>query len=63
MSKLPSTCTQLSPAVLDILKSKFMNYEGTPFCFVETSHRSKQYDNLNTMVIDAIQQYFHAHDY
>lgn len=40
-----------------------MKYDNTPFCFVQTSHRSKQYDNLNVAVVDALKNYFNASEY
>lgn len=63
MSKLPSRFTQLPGPVLQTLRAKFMKYEGSPFSFVETSHRSKLYENLNTSTVDAIKQYLGTPDY
>lgn len=63
MNKNPSIFTQVGTPVLQALKSKFNNYAGTPFCYVEISHRSNYYDTLNVETMDLIKQYFHAEDY
>lgn len=39
--KNPSTYTQISTTVINKLKNNFNKYDGTPFSFVEISHRSK----------------------
>jgi phosphoserine aminotransferase len=40
-----------------------MHYQGSPFCFVEVSHRSANYDRLNNLTVDMIKKYFNAEDY
>lgn len=63
MTQQPSTLTQLSVPVLETLKQEFLKYQSTPFCFVETSHRSRNYERLNNLTVDIIKQYFNAEDY
>lgn len=63
MTKNPSPYTLINTSVLQNLKDKFLNYDGTPFCFVEISHRSRFYDNLNNMVVDALKKYLNAEDH
>jgi phosphoserine aminotransferase len=40
-----------------------MHYQGSPFCFVEVSHRSANYDRLNNLTVDMIKKYFNAEDF
>ena len=59
LMSLPFSHTTLLPAeVLERVLSRFMNFEGTPFSFIETSHRSTHYDRVNTDASDEIKRFF-----
>jgi phosphoserine aminotransferase len=55
-----SIYTQITPAVLQTIKSKYNNYDNTLFSFIEISHRSEEYLNLSNRTVEKLKTYFNA---
>lgn len=58
MSLKYSRTTLFPPTVLENIHSRFLNFENSPFAFIETSHRSKGYAMVNESAMEEIKKFF-----